>query len=61
VADRIRKKIVLAPLLVCFYTLFGQRLILDGWSGWFYVWQRTLAEMVLSLRLTEQKLLRSPK
>jgi glycosyltransferase involved in cell wall biosynthesis len=59
--DRIRKKIVLAPLLVCFYTLFGQRLILDGWSGWFYVWQRTLAEMVLSLRLTEQKLLRSPK
>lgn len=54
--DRIRKKIVLAPALVFFYTLFGQRLILDGWPGWFYVWQRTLAEMVLALRLTEMKL-----
>lgn len=56
--DRIRRKIIFAPLLVFFYTLIVQRLILDGWPGWFYVWQRTLAEMILSLRLTEQKLLR---
>ena len=59
--DRIRKQIVLAPALVFFYTLFGQRLILDGWAGWFYVWQRTLAEMILSLRLTEIKLKKALK
>jgi glycosyltransferase involved in cell wall biosynthesis len=55
-ADRVRQKIILAPVAVFLYTLLGQGLILDGWPGWFYVWQRTLAEMILSLRLTEQKL-----
>jgi len=55
--DRIRRKIVMAPALVFFYTLLGQGMILDGWPGWYYVWQRTLAEMILSLRLTEQKLI----
>ena len=60
-ADRIRKKIILAPILIFFYTLLGQRLIFDGWAGWYYVWQRTLAEMILSLRLTEQKLSRGSK
>jgi glycosyltransferase involved in cell wall biosynthesis len=59
--DRIRKKIVLAPALIFFYTLFGQLLILDGWAGWYYVWQRTLAEMILSLRLTEHTLLHRSK
>ena len=55
-ADRLRKKIILAPTLVFFYTLIGKGLILDGWPGWFYVFQRTLAEIVLSLRLLERKL-----
>jgi len=55
-ADRVRTKIMLAPALVCFYTLLGKGLILDGWPGWYYVFQRTLAEMMLSLRLIEQKL-----
>jgi glycosyltransferase involved in cell wall biosynthesis len=59
--DRIRKKIVLAPALIFFYTLLAKGLILDGWPGWYYVWQRTLAEMILSLRLTEQKLLHPVK
>lgn len=54
--DRIRRKVVLAPPLMFFYTLFGRGLILDGWPGWYYVWQRTIAEMILSLRLTEQRL-----
>lgn len=54
--DRIRKKIILAPVLVFFYTLFVQGLIFDGWAGWFYVWQRTIAEMILSLHLTERLL-----
>ncbi len=56
--DRIRKKIIFAPFLVFTYTLFGKGLILDGWPGWYYVMQRTLAEILLSLRLLEQKLKR---
>jgi glycosyltransferase involved in cell wall biosynthesis len=55
-ADRIRKYIVPAPFLVLFYTLFGKGLILDGWPGWFYVIQRMLAEMLLSLRLLEARM-----
>jgi glycosyltransferase involved in cell wall biosynthesis len=54
--DRIRKLIVPAPFLVFFYTLLGKGLILDGWAGWAYVLQRTLAEMILSLQLVEAKL-----
>ena len=54
--DRLRRKIILAPFLVCFYTLLAKGLILDGWPGWYYVFQRTLAEMLLSLRLLEEKL-----
>ena len=59
--DRLRQLIVVAPALIFFYTLFGKGLILDGWAGWFYVWQRTLAEMMLSLRLTKLKLTRRMK
>ena len=33
------------------YLLFVRGLILDGWPGWFYVAQRTIAEFLLSLRL----------
>jgi glycosyltransferase involved in cell wall biosynthesis len=54
-ADRLRRYIVIAPLIVFFYTLAGKGLIFDGWPGWYYVFQRTLAEMMLSLRLMEQK------
>jgi hypothetical protein len=44
-----------APLLVLVYTLFLKALIFDGWPGWFYAFQRMLAETLLSLRLLEQK------
>lgn len=54
--DRVRKLMVLAPFLVFAYTLLGQMLILDGWRGWFYVLQRTFAEILLSLHLLEAKL-----
>jgi hypothetical protein len=54
--DRLRRKLVLAPALVFFYTLLAKGLILDGWPGWFYVFQRTLAEVILSLRLLEARL-----
>jgi len=55
-ADRLRRWVVPAPFLVFFYTLFVKGLILDGWPGWCYVLQRTLAETVLSLRLVEARL-----
>lgn len=54
-ADRLRRMIWCAPLLVLVYTLFLKGLILDGWPGWFYSFQRMLAETLLSLRLLEQK------
>lgn len=54
--DRLRRKVLLAPILVCLYTLFGKGLILDGWPGWHYVLQRTLAETLLSLHLLEIRL-----
>ena len=54
--DRLRRKIIFAPALVFLYTMFGKGLILDGWPGWYYVFQRTLAETLLSLRLLENKL-----
>jgi glycosyltransferase involved in cell wall biosynthesis len=56
VQDRVRRWILPAPFLVLFYTLIWRGLILDGWPGWYYAFQRTLAEMILSLRLLEQKL-----
>jgi len=53
--DLIRRKAVLAPGLVFFYTLFGQRLILDAWPGCYYALQRTCAELMISLRLVEAR------
>jgi hypothetical protein len=49
--DRLRRKVVLAAPLMFFYLLFARRLLLDGWSGWFYVRQGTIAELLLSIRL----------
>ncbi|HWX15459.1 MAG TPA: glycosyltransferase family 2 protein [Chthoniobacterales bacterium] len=49
--DRLRPKIVLAAPLMFFYLLFARGLLLDGWPGWFYVCQRTIAESLLSIRL----------
>lgn len=54
--DRLRKRIVMAPVLVLFYTLFWKRLILDGWPGMYYVAQRVFAELMLSLRLMDKML-----
>ncbi|GAA6621369.1 glycosyltransferase family 2 protein [Scytonema sp. NUACC26] len=51
--DRIRKQKILAPLIVLFYCLFLKRGILDGWHGWYYAFQRVLAEILLSIRLME--------
>ena len=56
-ADRIRKKwLIVAPMGMSIYLLLLRGLIFDGWNGWYYAFQRTVAEMMLSLRLLEAKL-----
>jgi glycosyltransferase involved in cell wall biosynthesis len=49
--DRLRRRIFFAAPAMFLYLLFARRLILDGWPGWFYVCQRTIAETLLSVRL----------
>lgn len=53
--DHVRKLLIVAPVLTLVYCLFAKALVLDGWRGWFYTWQRVLAEVMLSLRLLEKK------
>jgi glycosyltransferase involved in cell wall biosynthesis len=54
--DRLRKKIVFAPVLTLLYCLFRKGLILDGWPGIYYTLQRVYAELLLSMKLLERKL-----
>lgn len=56
IQDRIRRTMILGPIVVFLYTLLVRRTILDGPHGWFYAFQRTLAEIMLSLRLLEKRL-----
>lgn len=53
--DRLRLKIFFAAPAMFLYLLIGRGLILDGWPGWYYVMQRTIAEMLLSLRLLTER------
>ncbi len=53
--DRIRSLIIPAPFVVLFYCLFIKRGIFDGWRGWYYAFQRMVAEMIFSIRLIESK------
>jgi glycosyltransferase involved in cell wall biosynthesis len=59
--DRIRRMAWPAPLLVFFYTLLVKRCLFDGWPGWMYVLQRTLAEMLLALEIIDRRLERSDR
>lgn len=54
--DRLRKKIWPAVPATLVYTLFVKGLILDGWPGLYYVFQRTYAELLLSLELLDKRL-----
>ena len=58
-ADRIRKRKLLAPFAILTYCLIVKRGILDGWRGWYYAFQRMLVEILLSLRLLELGMCRS--
>ncbi len=52
-SDRIRKQKIIAPFLILFYCLILKKGILDGWAGWYYAFERMLAETLLSIRLIE--------
>lgn len=56
--DRLRNLIFIAPPLVLLYTLFARGVIFDGRPGLHYALQRTVAELILSLKLIEAKLAR---
>lgn len=51
--DRLRRWRVVAPLAICFYCLVIKGGILDGRAGFYYAFQRTLAELMLSLHLID--------
>lgn len=52
--DRLRQQKIIAPFIIFFYCLILKGGILDGWAGWYYAFQRTLAEILLSIRLLEE-------
>jgi hypothetical protein len=54
--DRLRRMIWPAVPACLLYTLLAKRIILDGWPGWYYAFQRTYAELLLSLELLDRKL-----
>ncbi len=56
--DRIRQLKIVAPFAVPVYALLLKGGVLDGWAGWYYAFQRMLAELVLSLRLIEAETLK---
>lgn len=51
--DRLRRTRILAPPLMLLLCLLWHRGLLDGWRGWFYAFQRTYVEILLSLMLWE--------
>lgn len=54
--DRIRRWGWPAPFVVLFYTLLVKGCAFDGWRGWFYVSQRTFAELLLALEIVDRRL-----
>ena len=51
--DRLRKLRLISPFAVLIYCLVLKGGVFDGWRGWYYAFQRMLAETLLSLRLIE--------
>jgi glycosyltransferase involved in cell wall biosynthesis len=50
-ADRMRRWIVVVPPVMLVYCLIVRGGILDGWQGFYYAFQRTAAELMLSINL----------
>jgi glycosyltransferase involved in cell wall biosynthesis len=57
-ADRVRAMGWPAPILVFLYVLFAKGALLDGPAGWYYAFQRLLAEVLLALELLDRRLKR---
>jgi glycosyltransferase involved in cell wall biosynthesis len=49
--DRLRRWPLIVPPLALFYCLIVRAGVFDGWAGFYYAFQRTLAELMLSLYL----------
>jgi glycosyltransferase involved in cell wall biosynthesis len=54
--DRVRGWRVVAPMAILFYCLIVRGGVLDGWAGFYYAFQRMLAELMLSLYLIDHSL-----
>jgi glycosyltransferase involved in cell wall biosynthesis len=54
-SDRLRRLAWAAPIVVFFYVLIVKRCLFDGWPGWFYTLQRTLAECMIALELIDRR------
>ena len=50
--DRLRRWLILVPPAMLVYCLIIRGGILDGWAGFYYAFQRAIAELMLSRRLT---------
>lgn len=59
--DRLRLMGWPAPILVLGYVLFVKGALLDGRAGWFYAFQRLLAEVLLALELLDRRLSRAAR
>lgn len=53
--DRLRLCFVVVPTAVFFYCLIVRGGIFDGWPGFYYAFQRLLAELMLSLYLIDAR------
>jgi hypothetical protein len=55
-ADRIRLAVWPAPFAIFIYALILKGCLLDGWPGWYYAFQRLVAETMLALELLDRRL-----
>jgi glycosyltransferase involved in cell wall biosynthesis len=53
--DRLRCQTPFAPAVILLYCLMLKGGILDGKAGWYYALQRTLAEILLAIRLSHDE------
>ena len=53
--DRLRRWLIVIPPAILVYCLIVRGGILDGWAGFYYAFQRAVAELMLSHRLTGSK------
>ena len=58
--DRLRRIGWPAPPLVFIYTLLIKGCLLDGWPGWLYVLQRTLAETMIAIEVVSARMQSDP-